>query len=86
MYKCLHEYYIKTVPDTSLHETSDLTQAIYVLIIETTLMLKAVKNNQYDKKKKTLQHQGMCHLEEYVFDAFVPVFCVRTLPVLYEII
>ena len=49
-------------------------------------MLKAVKNNQYDKKKKTLQHQGMCHLEEYVFDAFVPVFCVRTLPVLYEII
>jgi hypothetical protein len=25
MYKCLHELYIKTVPDTNLHETSDLT-------------------------------------------------------------
>jgi len=25
MYKCLHEFFIKTVPDTSLHETSDLT-------------------------------------------------------------
>jgi len=25
MYKCLHELYIKTVPDISLHETSDLT-------------------------------------------------------------
>jgi len=25
MYKCLHEFFIKTVPDTSLRETSDLT-------------------------------------------------------------
>ena len=24
MYKCLHEFPYKTVPDTSLHETSDL--------------------------------------------------------------
>jgi len=24
MNKCLHEFSIKTVPDTSLHETSDL--------------------------------------------------------------
>jgi len=24
MHKCLHEFSIKTVPDTSLHETSDL--------------------------------------------------------------
>jgi len=24
MYKCLHEFSTKTVPDTSLHETSDL--------------------------------------------------------------
>jgi len=24
MYKCLHQFSIKTVPDTSLHETSDL--------------------------------------------------------------
>jgi len=31
-------------------------------------MLKAVKNYHYNKKKKTLQHQGIRHLEEYVFD------------------
>jgi len=24
MYKCLHKFSIKTVPDTSLHETSEL--------------------------------------------------------------
>jgi len=24
MYKCLHQFSIKTVPDTSLYETSDL--------------------------------------------------------------
>jgi len=24
MYKCLHEFSMKTVPDASLHETSDL--------------------------------------------------------------
>jgi len=35
---------IKTVPDTSLHETSDLTLAIEVYYVETTFMLKAVKN------------------------------------------
>jgi len=23
MYKCVHEFSLKTVPDTSLHETSD---------------------------------------------------------------
>ena len=48
MYKCLHE----TVPYTSLHETSDLIQAIEILIVETTLMLKAIKNFHYNKKKK----------------------------------
>jgi len=31
-------------------------------------MLKAVKNYHYNKKKKTLQHQGIRHLEEYVFE------------------
>jgi hypothetical protein len=44
IYKCLHELYIKTVPDTSLHETSDLTYADEVLIVGASLMLKAVKN------------------------------------------
>jgi len=47
-------------------------------------MLKAVKKLSYNKKvkKKTLQHQGIRHLEEYVFDAFTPVFCVLTLELL----
>jgi hypothetical protein len=44
MYKCLHELYIKTVPDSILHETSDLTQADEVFIVGASLMLKAVKN------------------------------------------
>jgi hypothetical protein len=44
MYKCLHELYIKTVPDNSLHETSDLTYPDEVLIVGVSLMLKAVKN------------------------------------------
>ena len=46
-------------------------------------MLKAVKKLPYNKKvKKTLQHHGICHLEEYVFDAFMTVFCVLTLEVI----
>jgi hypothetical protein len=61
---------------TSLHETSDLILAIEVLIVEITLMLKAVENYRYNKKKKTLQHRGRPHLEQYVFDAFMTVFCV----------
>jgi hypothetical protein len=35
MYKCLHKFPIKTVPDTSLHETSDLIYAIKVYYAET---------------------------------------------------
>ena len=43
-------------------------------------MLKAVKNyHYYKKKKKTLQHQGIRHLEEYVFGAFLLVFFVFTM-------
>jgi len=34
---------IKTVPDTSLHETCDLIKAIEVYYVETTFMFKAVK-------------------------------------------
>ena len=34
MYKCLHEFSIKTVPDTSLYETSNLIQAIEVYCVE----------------------------------------------------
>ena len=34
MYKCLHEFSMKTVPDTSLHQTSDLIQAIEVYCVE----------------------------------------------------
>ena len=43
MYKCLHEFAIKTVPDTSLHEASNLIEAIGVYYVETTFMLKALK-------------------------------------------
>jgi hypothetical protein len=39
-------------------------------------MLKEEKNYHYNKKKKTLQHEGSRHLEQYVFDAFMAVFCV----------
>jgi len=58
MYKCLHKFFIKTVPNTSLRETSDLTYAIEVLIVEATLMLKAVKNYHYNKKKKNTATSG----------------------------
>ena len=44
-------------------------------------MLKAVKNYHYNKKEKTLQHQGIRHLQGYVFDAFMPVFCVLTMEI-----
>ena len=49
-------------------------------------MLKAVKNYQYNKKKKTLQHQCMRHLEEFVFDVFLPVFCVLTMEIFKGVI
>ena len=50
-------------------------------------MLKAVKNYNYNKKKKkTLQHQGRRHLEECVFDAFIPVFCVLTMEIFQGVI
>ena len=42
-------------------------------------MLKAVKNLY--NKKKTLQHHGRRHLEQYVFDVFMPVFCVLTMEI-----
>jgi hypothetical protein len=65
-----------------LHEASDLIKAIEVLIVETTLMVKSVKNYHYNKKKnKTLQHQGRRHLEQYVFDVFMPVFCILTMKI-----
>jgi len=43
MYKCLNEFSSKPVPDTSLHETSDLIQTFGVYYVETTFILKAVK-------------------------------------------
>jgi len=44
-------------------------------------MLKAVKNYHYIRKEKKLQHQGIHHLEEYVFGAFMPVLCVLTMEI-----
>ena len=43
MYKCLHEFSTKTVPDTSLHETSDLIRQLKFIALKTTFMLKAVR-------------------------------------------
>jgi len=44
-------------------------------------MFKAVKTYYYNKKQKALQHRGIRHLKEYVFDAFMPVFCVLTMEI-----
>ena len=49
-------------------------------------MLKAVKNYHYNKKQKTLQHWGIRHLKEYVFDASMPVFCVLTMEIFQGVI
>jgi len=43
--------FIKTVPDTSLHKTSDLIYAVEVYYVETTFMFKAVKKAINNKKK-----------------------------------
>jgi hypothetical protein len=44
-------------------------------------MLKTVKNYHYNKKEKTLQRPGRRQLVEFVFDAFMPVFCVLTMEI-----
>jgi hypothetical protein len=49
-------------------------------------MLKAVKNYQYNMEQKTLQHPGRRNLEEYVFDAFMPVFCVLMMQILEGVV
>jgi hypothetical protein len=43
MYSWSHTFSVKTVPYTSLHETSVLIWAIEVYYVATTFMLKAVK-------------------------------------------
>ena len=53
MYKCIHEVPYKTVPDTSLHKMSDLTEAIEMYCIETTFMIKAVKKTVLTIRKNT---------------------------------
>ena len=49
-------------------------------------MLKAVENYHYNKKKRTLQHQGRRHLEEFVFEAFMHVLCVLTMEIFQGVI
>jgi hypothetical protein len=46
------------------------------------LILKALKNH-YNNNKKRLQHHGRRHLEQYVFDTFVPVVCVLTMEIFW---
>ena len=56
MFKCLHEFFSGTVPDTSLYKISDLIQAIKILDVETTFVLTAVKKQArklYSKVKET---------------------------------
>jgi DNA-directed RNA polymerase subunit E'/Rpb7 len=49
-------------------------------------MLKAVKNYHYNTEQKTLQHPGRHNLEEFVFDAFMPVFCVLTMEIMEGVV
>jgi hypothetical protein len=45
-------------------------------------MLKAVKNGA----KKPLQRTSRRHLEEFVFGAFMPVFCVLTMEIMEGVV
>ena len=65
MYKCLHEFPYKTVPDTSLHKMSDLIQAIEVYYVETTFMIKAVKKLSTIGKNTAISGQTLIR-EVYV--------------------
>jgi hypothetical protein len=56
MYKRLHEFFSKTVPDTSLHEISDLIWAIKVFDVETIFTFTSVK-------KLTLQLKKHCNIQ-----------------------
>jgi hypothetical protein len=38
------------------------------------------------EQKKTLQHPGRRNLEEFVFDAFMPVFCVLTMEIMEGVV
>jgi hypothetical protein len=38
------------------------------------------------KKKKTLQRQGRRELEKNMFDAFMPVFSILTMKILYGVV
>ena len=53
MYKCLHVFPYKTVPDTSLHKMSDLVVAIEMHYVDKTFMSKAVKKAIITKRKNT---------------------------------
>jgi len=48
MYKCLHDFSIKTVPDTSLHETADLLGNWSLLRWRQHLCLRQWKNYHYN--------------------------------------
>jgi DNA-directed RNA polymerase subunit E'/Rpb7 len=49
-------------------------------------MLKAVKNYHYNTEQKILQLPGRRNLEEFVFDAFMPVFCVLTMEIMEGVV
>jgi hypothetical protein len=48
--------------------------------LKTSFKLKAPK--KLSTIRKTLQHLGRRQLEEYMFDAFMPLFCVLAVEIL----
>jgi len=48
MYKCLHGFSIKTVPDTSLYETSDLIRQLKFITLKQHLCLRQWKSYHYN--------------------------------------
>ena len=64
MYKCLQEFFMKTVPDTSLYETSDLIMQLEFITLKQYLCLRQWKNYHYNKKKKH------CNIRVDVFYAY----------------
>jgi hypothetical protein len=45
-----------------------------------------VKNYHCNTEQKTLQYSGRRNLEEFVFGAFMPVFCVLTLEIMEGVV
>ena len=78
MYKCLHEFPLKLFQLPVYMRLLTEFRQLKCITLKQHLCLRQWKNCHYNKKK-TLQYQGRRLLEEYMFDAFMPVFCVLTM-------